>query len=317
VDVDALLTAARQHGVVHRRQLIALGMSDAAVWRARRRGVLVDVLPGVLRVASSPETFPMRCMAAQLRVGGPGFLGAWTAGRIHGLRRMPRSVIHLTVPVHRRRIDTPDWLRLHRSSWFDADRDAVARDDGLVVATPLRMLFGLAAAFGQFRFERAAEDAWHLGLITPDAAADYLENHRCRGKDGVATMEAWLAQVPGRHRPAQSDLELELLDALARVGLPEPVRQHPLHLPTGETIHVDIAWPALRLAVEPGASWWHGGDLGQRRDQARDRACSELGWHVVRFDETLRANPLAAARQVSTIYVQRQRDLSPQPPDIA
>jgi hypothetical protein len=179
------------------------------------------------------------------------------------------------------------------------------------------MLFGLAADFGQFRFERAAEDAWHLGLVTPAAAADYLERHRCRGKDGVATMDAWLERVLGRSRPAQSDLELDLLDALGHVGLPEPVRQHPLRLPTGDTIHLDIAWPALRLAVEPGASWWHGGDLGQRRDHARDRACGELGWHVVRFDETLRANPLAAARQVLTIYVQRRRDLTPPPPDIA
>ncbi len=317
MDVNVLLLAAHQHGVVHRRQLLTLGMSDAAVWRARRRGVLVDVLPGVLRVASSPETFAMRCMAALLRVDGPSFLGAWTAGRIHGLRRMPRSVVHLTVPVRRRLVETPDWLHVHRSSWFEADRDAVVRDDGLVVATPLRMLFGLAAAFGQFRFERAAEDAWHLGLINPGAAADYLERHRCRGKDGVATMETWLERVLDRNLPAQSDLELELLDALGQVGLPEPVRQHPLRLPTGETIHLDIAWPALRLAVEPGASWWHGGDLGQRRDQARDRACSEVGWHVVRFDETLRTSPLAAARQVLTIYVQRQRDLSPPPPDIA
>ena len=43
-------------------------------------------------------------------------------------------------------------------------------------------------------------------------------------------------------------------------GLPEPIRQHPLLLLTGELIHLDIAWPEVRLAVEPGHSWWHGGD---------------------------------------------------------
>ena len=64
------------------------------------------------------------------------------------------------------------------------------------------------------------------------------------------------------------------------------MRQHPLVLPSGEVIHLDLAWPDVRLAVEPGHSWWHGGDLRQRRDQDRDRACAVVGWHVVRYDES-------------------------------
>ena len=68
-------------------------------------------------------------------------------------------------------------------------------DSALLVATPMRMLFGLADAFNQFRFERAAEDAWHRGLITPSEAAEYLERHRCRGKDGVSTIERWLERT--------------------------------------------------------------------------------------------------------------------------
>lgn len=99
------------------------------------------------------------------------------------------------------------------------------RDDGLLVATPLRTLFGLAATLHPFRFARAAEDAWNLGLITPEAAADYLERHRCRGKDGVSVLEEWLDGVVGRERPAQSGLEQLLLECLAAVGLPEPVRR--------------------------------------------------------------------------------------------
>ena len=31
--------------------------------------------------------------------------------------------------------------------------------------------------------------------------------------------------------------------------------------------------------------WWHGGDARQRLDQARDAACGEVGWQIVRFDE--------------------------------
>jgi very-short-patch-repair endonuclease len=170
------------------------------------------------------------------------------------------------------------------------------------------MLWALAAAFNQYRFERAAEDAWHRQLITPTAAAAYLEAHRCRGKDGVKRLETWLDSALGRNRASQSDLERTLLEAIDRCGLPEPIRQHPLTLPGGETIHFDIAWPDIRLAVEPGDSWWHGGDLGQRRDQARDRTCLEAGWQVVRFDESMRANPDAAAAQVRRIHRRRSTE---------
>ena len=83
---------------------------------------------------------------------------------------------------------------------------------------------------------------------------------------------------------------------IEQVGLPTPVRQLPLTLPSGELIRLDLAWPDIRLAVEPGHSWWHGGDLRQRADQARDRACAVLGWHVHRYDETATTDRAAAAR---------------------
>ncbi|MGB0112671.1 MAG: hypothetical protein WBP59_05580 [Ilumatobacteraceae bacterium] len=246
-------------------------------------------------------------MAVQLRAAPAGFLSGWTAGRLAGLRSMPERPIHFTVPQRFDR-ELPTWVDVHRSRWYD-DADRCVRDDQLVVAQPLRMLFGLAAAFNQYRFERAAEDAWHLGLITPTAAAEYLQAHRCRGKDGVATMERWLDRAIERERPTQSNLERVLIDALEQVGLPDPERQWPLVLAGAETIRLDIAWPSIRLAVEPGASWWHGGDQRVRRDQARDRACTELGWLVVRFDETMRSDVAAAAEQVARIHRRRTADL--------
>ena len=183
----------------------------------------------------------------------------------------------------------PGWGRLVRTSWIDESRDVQGpRDDLLRVATPLRMLFGLARTFNDHRFDRAAEDAWHLGLITPQTAADYLDAIRRSGRGGVVRFERWLMKTSLRPRPAQSGLELDVLDAIRRAGLPEPVRQHPLTLRSGEIIHIDLAWPSIRLGVEPGHSWWHGGDLRQRADQARDRACDELGWHIVRCDESVR-----------------------------
>jgi very-short-patch-repair endonuclease len=306
-DAETLQTAARQFGTITRRQLRDHGTANSSISRALQRGLLIELVPGVYRVASSPETFMMRCMAVQHATDPVGYLSGWTAARLHGVRKMPNEPIHVTVPPSTNR-SLPTWVDCHRSRWYD-ESDRVTRPDGLVVAHPMRMLFALAAAFNQFRFERAAEDAWHLGLITPIDAWDYLERHRCRGKDGVATMERWLEGSMPRRRPTQSELERVLLDALRRRGLPEPMVQFPLVIASGEVIHLDIAWPDIRLAVEPGAAWWHGGDDAQRRDQARDRACTEVGWMTLRFDETLRADPDGAARQVERIHRRRTADL--------
>jgi hypothetical protein len=129
------------------------------------------------------------------------------------------------------------------------------------------MLLRLAETFNQHRFERAAEDCWHRGLVTPDAAADYLAAVRRSGRGGVIRFERWLEACAVRGRPSQSGLQLDVLDAIRCAGLPEPERQLALTLRTGELIHLDLAWPEVRLGVEPGHSWWHG-----RRPQAASRS---------------------------------------------
>lgn len=305
LDREILERARDQHGVLGVRQLrIDHGVTAQSISRARRQGIFVDVLPGVIRIASSPLSLDGQCMAVQLWAGACGFLSGWTSAHRYGLRAMSVGTVHYTVPASFHRA-TPSWVRLRRCGWIDLDRDRIRADDGSFMATPLRMLFGLAAEFNQYRFERAAEDAWHRRLTTPAEAAVYLDEHRCRGKDGVKRFERWLAHALSQPRPAQSNLERRLLEALEGVGIPRPVRQHPLVLPDGDVIHLDIAWTAVQLAVEPGAAWWHGGDLGQRRDQDRDRACAEIGWHVVRFDEQMRRDPRGAALQIARIHASR------------
>lgn len=228
-----------------------------------------------------------------------GCLADVTAGELWGLRKMPPTRLVLMVPERQRRA-VPEWARLVRTSW--PDEGMVTLADGMRVTSPLRTLFMLAAHFGPRRFEHAAEDAWHRGLVHPDEARRYLADIRRQGRSGVTQFERWLDAVGSRERASQSGLEVDLARALRRAGLPAPVRQYELHLPNGQIIHVDLAWPGARLGVEPGHSWWHGGNERMRQDYERDLQCDLIGWRIVRFDEVQLRDLDSCVRQVVELY---------------
>jgi hypothetical protein len=302
---EVLRLFAGQFGVATMRQLVDLGVPERTLGRARQRGVIVGVLPGVVELADFPPTFRQRAMAAQLFGGGDSFLDGATAGRFYGLRGMPKRPIELVTDTRRRGL-LPDWLRATFSTWIDRT-DVVERDDGLRIAKPPKMLLGLAARMNDAQFELAAEDAWHLRLVSPLRAAEYLARVAAPGRSGVGRMRRWLEHVAGRTRPAQSRLEIKVARAAVAAGLPDPVRQHPLILADGALIHLDLAWPDVMLGFEPGHSWWHGGDLGQRADQQRRRECAAVGWQVECYDESAATNLAAVGAEIATIYHQRRR----------
>ncbi|MGA9278634.1 hypothetical protein [Ilumatobacter sp.] len=299
-----LQLAARQFGVVSRSQLDDLGCSNAQLSRARRQRLVVDVTTQTIRLCSSPDTFLARATAVSLHLGERGFLSGATAGRLYNLREMASDPICATVPAGDRP-NLPAWVALRSTTSYDARRHRRRLAGGAIVAEPHRMLYDLAARLDDDRFQRAAEDCWHLRLISPASAAMYLRHHRRQGKDGTLRMERWLEAALEQDRPAESGLELDLIAALRAVGLPDPVRQHQLQLASGQRIRVDLAWPGLRLCVEPGHSWWHGGDDAMRRDNARVLGALAIGWETIQLDESLRCDPRQAAEMVQRAYRHR------------
>jgi hypothetical protein len=300
---QVLALFAGQYWVASIWQLRELGVSDEAVGRACRAGLIERVTAGVYRLTSAEFGLEGRCMAVLLKSPEHSYISGPTAGRLYGLRRMSDNPVEITVPWNVRRRQ-PQWARQVRSDMDVPDRDIIQRRDGLVVASPLRTLFRLAGLFNQFRFEQAAEDMWHRRLVSPNEAADYLVQVRRSGRTGVERFERWLARTAVMQRPAASGMEQELLRLVDAAGLPEPVRQFPLQLLNGDLIHIDMAWPNVRFGLEPGHTWWHGGDLKMRSDQGRDRACGEVGWLVARFDEVSIGEP-GVAGQVRRMYHQR------------
>lgn len=299
----------RQYGVASTRQLVAHGMSRSAISRALESDTIRRVTASTVLLAGRELDFEARAMAAYLHCGPKSFLSEQTAGVFHGLRYMDKRQTRLTV-LNRTQVTAPAWLNISRTTWMIAG-DVVQHPSGLRLAHPLRNLHQLAGRLSRARFERAAEDAWHLGLVSPADAGEYLARMRRQGRTGVTVLDEWLEKTSHRERPSQSGLEMDALESIRMVHLPEPVRQYPLRVLTGQLKHVDLAWPDIRYGVEPGHSWWHGGDLGQRRTQARQREFEEIGWQVTYFDESMSADKRAAGRQIRRIYDARQALLRP------
>lgn len=293
----------RQRGVASDADLLA-HMSARQLKRGVARGLLVPELPGVKRLAGSSVDIPSRVMALSLYVGDDGFVSGMAAARQLGVECVPLKYLEVMI-TDRCAPHLPSWVTCTRSSWrMETDRVALA--DGRVVSSPLRTLFRCGATCPNARFEKIAEQMWNRRLITPNEAAAYLQTVRRRGRHGVARFERWLEHAIDRPRPSQSTLEVDLAMAVVRRGLPPPLRQYALDLNNGETIHLDLAWPDVRLGIEPGDTFWHGGDEKVRSDHGRDRACDEIGWRTLRFDEVELRELDRCALQVVTIYRQRE-----------
>lgn len=317
-DPEILQLLGRQHWVATRSQLLAAGMSDRALTVALRAGTLVRVAPQVVRLTGSPETFDSRARHLLLACGDDSYLSGVTSARLWGVRGCAEYPIEIAVE-HIRRIVVPGWARLVRTSWLEPELHRRTHENGLSLASPLRTLMRLGeffgnSTYGRTKFEKAAEDLWHRNLIEPPAAARFLADVRRSGRGGVAVFEEWLRIAVGRERASQSHAEVALVAMLRIYGLPEPQRQHPVTVAPGVTLHLDIAYPEVQLAVEPGATWWHGGNERARQDDRRDIALAELGWQTMRFDEVELGDLESCAQRVVRVYHRRQRDLRPAQP---
>ncbi len=197
---EVLSLFARQYWVASVWQLRQLGVSKDAIRHACGVELILRIVPGVYQVPSARLGIEGRCMVLQLLAPNGSFISGPTAGRLYGLRRMPSSPVEITVPHHVRRV-VPPWARLVTCSSIVAGRDVVWRDDGIAVASPARTLFRLAVVFNQFRFERAAEDMWHKGLVSPTDTS-YLADVRRSGR-AESQADGAMAGAYGGHATAE------------------------------------------------------------------------------------------------------------------
>ncbi|MBM3666397.1 MAG: DUF559 domain-containing protein [Actinobacteria bacterium] len=260
--------AARQHGVVSRRQLLDRGLSRRAIEHRIRLRRLHPLRIGVYAVGRPGVTRRGELMAAVLACGEDAVLSHRSAGELWGLTAAPAP---LEVTVAASRNPRPAGVAVHRRL---LDPGGFALHDGIPVTGPLMTLIDLASVLERRWLEAAVNAADRVDLLDPDAIRDGLHAHR--GRRGTAALRS----VLDRQTFALTDSELErrFLPLARRAGLPRPETQVVL-----DGFRVDFFWRALGLVVETDGLRYHRTASQQARDRVRDQTHAATGLTTLRF----------------------------------
>jgi predicted transcriptional regulator of viral defense system len=234
--------AARQHGVVSRAQLRALGLGDDGIDHRLAAGRLFAVRRGVYAVGHRRLAREGRWMACVLAAGRDAVLSHGSAAALWGIRRAAPETIDVTTP---RRLHRRAGLQPHRALLAP---DEVTRQDGIPVTTAARTLLDLAAVLTPARLERAVEAAEGLRLADSVSLAALLGRYP-RRRGSVALTRILGAQGTGMTR---SELEDRFLDLLANRRLPRPQVNARLG-----PFEVDCLWPEAGLVAELDGRTFH------------------------------------------------------------
>jgi very-short-patch-repair endonuclease len=180
-------------------------------------------------------------------------------------------------------------VHVHRTLVLD-DED-VTELDGLPVTSAVRTVIDAASFLRGRALESVVESARRTGVTTTRALVSRLELIGGPGRPGADELRRVLALQSGR--PAESELETRVARLIRRAGMPTPVRQLEVQVPTGPTYRFDFAWPELRVALECDGWRYHEGRGRFEHNERRRADLAALGWLIVPVTwQELRTNPL-------------------------
>lgn len=267
--------ADRQHGVVTRGQLLALGMGARSIEHRLSNGRLHPLIRGVYAVGR-PEVGRFGWwMAAVLACGPTALLSHHSAAALWGIRRaQPQDVrqadVHVVVARGHARFRPGIHVHCRRGH----ERPGRRRVADIPVTHPITTLVDLAADLPDGQMEAAVNEADHLKLVNPE---------RLRGELGA------LPRWPGVKRLRElldgatitlttTELERLFLPLALDAGLPAPQTQTWL-----DGYRVDFFWPELGLVVEADSLRYHRTPFKQASDKRRDNAHAGSGLTTLRF----------------------------------
>lgn len=261
--------AARQHGVVARRQLLEAGVSAQQIKVRLRGGRLHEVHRGVYLVGHVVPPPYAREQAALLACGPAAVLSHRSAAALWGLLSYPPTApVRLTLPPGRS-ADRPG-LAIHRLCLEGRD---TRRRHGLPLTSPPRTILDLAAELARAALERLVAEAAYRRLAGEGELRDQLA--RNPRKHGAPALRAVL-DLPGGPRRTRSPAERAMLRLLRRAGF----NGYETNARIGG-YEVDILWRDLQLAVEVDGYEAHSGRVAFERDRLKIATLKARGVDVM------------------------------------
>jgi hypothetical protein len=259
-----------QHGVVARRQLMAVGYTRREIEQRLHNGRLHHVSHGVYAVGRRELTPKGRWMAAVLACGDDAVLSHRSAAELWGFGHEEPG--RIDVSIRRKSKTRRNGIKVRARPSLDAR--SVVRRFGIPVTRPVQTLIDLATELKLLRLERAVNEADKLDLIDPESLRRALDAHV--GMPGVRTLRTLL----DRHtfRLSDSDLEIYFRPLAIAADFPLPLTKHRVL-----GYEVDFWFPDHGLVVETDGLRYHRTPSQQARMAKRDQKHTAAGLRVLRF----------------------------------
>jgi very-short-patch-repair endonuclease len=262
--------ARAQHGVLTRRDLLALGFTEKGIKHRVASGRLHPISSGIYAVGRPELTPHGRWMAAVLVCGDRAALSHRSAAELWGIGYEEKGRIDVTVA--RRCEIKRDGLKVR--SRPKLPETSVLRRFGIPVTNPVQTLVDVATELKPLRLERAVNQADVHDLVDPETLRCSLDGYA--GMPGARTLRTML----DRHtfRLSDSDLEVYFRPLALAAGFPAPLTKQWIL-----GYEVDFHFPDHGLIVETDGLRYHRTPAQQARMVKRDQTHTSHGYRVLRF----------------------------------
>jgi len=260
----------RQIDVITRAQAFAVGLTKHALsHRLREEGPWQVLLPTVYLTKTGTPSQAHREMGAQL-YGGPGSIITGPAALpCHRVRGPVTDFVDVLVPVVCQRRDA-EYVRLHRTTRMPEQHFPFG---------PLRYALAGRAVGDTVRGMGSLRDV--RGVV-----ADAVQRRRCTVAELIAELNLGPRQRSGLFREALSEVvagsrsaaEADLLNLLAKSGLPMPLFNAEIWAGDEFVAKPDAWYPELGIVIEVDSTEWHMLPEDHSRDVERQ---TRMGKHLI------------------------------------
>jgi very-short-patch-repair endonuclease len=297
VELKCLRIAARQHGVLSRRQVVENGMSSDRLESRARARVWQRLFPGVFRVEGTPATWRQKLKAASLWAGEGHALSHATAAALHGFDWFHGTdAVELTTVKNLR---APGALT-HQVKMLHP-RDVASVECFRVTSVP-RTLLDLAATLPPPEVKRLTDEAMRRKWVNVDRFEQLLERHG--GSPGAKLLRELTREYAGGDGPTESELEARIRDLLEQAGLPRPHKQHVIRSGRGVR-RIDFHFTGTPVVIEADGYAWHASVESFERDRQRSNELTLKGFLLLQWTwSALKSRPEELLIELCTLLGQ-------------